>query len=320
MPSLTRIFKKALKIPNAVQLADAIRSGRVSPSLRITARGKTDGAGAQAHACMSALAFANATGVRYVHSPFQSVAHAEGDPLEWPRRWEDFFGLGRGEVEAGSDATAEMVDLKTFLNQTKLWKRHDIIVHAEHFHDFCNRQPDVYLPVLPAIRSKFHTSGGLNRPTHAPSGLVMAVHIRRGDVSRTDTETASRFTDDEAILATIKQCRSLVTASGSACHIDIYSEGRPEDFSAFADVGAHLKIGLDPFETVLGLAHADILITAKSAFSFVAGLLSDSIKIYEPFWSKPPSDWLTLDAAGQVDTDKLRQRIADLPNVSTPGI
>ena len=312
MPSLVRIVKKALKIPNAVQLSDAIRSGRVSPSLRITARGKTDGAGAQAHACMSALAFAHANGVQYVHSPFQSVAHAEGDPATWTRRWEDFFGLGRGEVEAGTDASAELVNIKTFLDQPKLWKRPDIILHAEHFHDFCNRQPDIYRAVLPSIRSKFLASGGQSYPPLTTPGLVMAVHIRRGDVSRTDAETASRFTDDEAILATIRQCRSAAEASGATCHIDIYSEGRPEDFNAFADLGAHLKIGLDPFETVLSLAHSDILITAKSAFSFVAGLLSDRIKIYEPFWSKPPSDWLVLDAAGQVDTEQLSACIAAL--------
>lgn len=313
MPSLVRLLKKALNIPNAVQLADAIRSGRVAPSLRITARGKTDGAGAQANACMSALAFAKTNGVQYVHSPFQNVAHSEGDPAEWTRRWEDFFGLGHGEAQVEPSTTAELVDLKTFLNRPKLWKRHDIIVHAEHFHDFCNKHEDVYLPVLPSIRSKFHASGGRNYPPRVTPELVIAVHIRRGDVSRTDAVTASRFTDDEAILTTIRQCQSVAAASGLPCHIDIYSEGQPEDFRAFADIGAHLKIGLDPFETVLGLANADILIAAKSAFSFVAGLLSDGIKIYEPFWTKAPSDWLALDATSQVNTDKLHERIKALP-------
>ncbi len=316
MPSLTRIFKKALKVPNAVQLADAIRSGRVSSSLKITARGKTDGAGAQANACMSAIAFAKANGLQYVHTPLRSVAHAEGDPDAWTARWEAFFGLGAGETTADAIPEAKLVGLKTFLDNRALWKRSDIILHAEHFHDFCNLQPDVYVPVLPEIRSKFCNANAGSFLPKSEAGLVMAVHIRRGDMSLTDAETASRFTDDQAILATIRQCHKAAADLELPCRIDIYSEGRPEDFSAFADIGAHLKIGLDPFQTVLNLAQSDILITAKSSFSFVAGLLSDRIKIYEPFWTRPPSDWISLNASGQIDAAGLRQRLQDIARPS----
>ncbi len=311
MPNLARVLKKVLKIPNAVQLADALRSGRIAPSIAITTRGKTDGAGAQANACMSAMAFANATGIKYVHTPFQSVAHAEEDPATWTQNWEAFFGLGVDEVTADPGAT--LVNLKSFLDQPQLWKRPDIIIHAEHFHDFCNRQPDSYHAILPRLRAKFEAGGGQQICLSEVSNeLIIAVHIRRGDVSQKDAVTASRYTDNQRILTTIKQCQSMSERLGQPYRVNIYSEGRAEDFQIFADIGASLKIGLNPFTTVLGLVNADILITAKSAFSFVAGLLSDRTKIYEPFWTKAPSDWITLNADGLFDENLLSAHLAAL--------
>ena len=44
------------------------------------------------------------------------------------------------------------------------------------------------------------------------------------------------------------------------------------------------------------MIRADVLVTSKSSFSFVAGLLNNkSIKIFTPFWHNAPSDWISVN-------------------------
>jgi hypothetical protein len=50
------------------------------------------------------------------------------------------------------------------------------------------------------------------------------------------------------------------------------------------------------------LIEADILIMAKSSFSYVSALLSDGIKIYEPWLGYPPlGSWVILGPNGEFD-------------------
>jgi hypothetical protein len=282
-------------------------AGHVSRSLRITCRGKTDGAGAQANACMSAMAFAEAAGIRYVHTPFSSIAHPEGEPAVWTQRWEEFFGLGTGEVAVAEVENA--VDLKTFLNRPSSWRDENQIVVAQHFHGFCNRYPDAYLPILPRLREKYLSTSKPAAASRAGGEILIAVHIRRGDVSQTDAITAERFTDDRRILKTLRDCLKVMSSLKLTPRITIYSEGKPEDFAAFRDLGCELRIGTDPFETINNLVYCDILVMAKSAFSYVPALLSDAAKLYEPFWTKPMSDWIVLGPDGGFDEAALRAKL-----------
>tara|TARA_R110000824_G_scaffold366730_1_gene555457 strand:- start:58286 stop:59242 length:957 start_codon:yes stop_codon:yes gene_type:complete len=309
MPGLVRAYKKLLRVPNEVQLYDLVKAGRVSRDLAVTCRGKTDGAGAQANACISAMAFANAMGLNYLHTPFQRIEHAVGDPAEWTRKWERFFGLGDGETHVGPDH--EAVPLKKYLDSAKHWRASGKTVEAQHYLGICNRHSDFYDAILPRLREKYAANDkshiGLDR---GEEPLVAAVHIRRGDVSKADPTTADRFTDDKRILDTVKSLQGLAASLGAGLRVNVYSEGKPQDFAAFSDLGCHLHIGKDAFETVHNLVASDVLVTAKSAFSFVAGLLSDGVKLYEPFNTIAPQDWLLLDGLGGFDEGAVKTRVA----------
>jgi len=308
MPGLLRLYKKIRRVPNDLQFYDVVRAGRVSPVLAITCRGKRDGGGAQANACISAIAFAHACGLTYLHTPFQFVEHAEGDQAAWTAKWEEFFGLAAGERVIAP--THDAVGLKKFLDQSGLWKREGIVVEAQHFQSVCNAHPEIYAAIIPSLREKYHA--------HDKSGIALdkgdedvtvAVHIRRGDVSVSDAATAGRFTSDERIAHTVREVLAVLAAKGKSARVNVYSEGRAEDFQFFADMGCQLHIGRDVFETVHNLAMSDVLVTAKSAFSFVAGLISTGVKLYEPYQSIAPDDWLTLDADGNFDVRALSARL-----------
>jgi hypothetical protein len=309
MPGLGRSFRKLLRVPNDLQLYDAVRAGRVGPDFAITCRGKTDGAGAQAHACITAMAFAKAAGITYLHTPFQKIEHAEGDPALWTTRWESFFNLGNGETIIALDH--EAIDLKLFLDQPRLWRREKRIVQAQHFQGVLARYPEFYDAILPRLRQKYHATDksgfALDR---AGEDIVVGVHIRRGDVSGSDPAMADRFTDDARIIATLLDVQNAVKATGRTIRINIYSEGRPEDFARFSDMGCELQIGKDAFATVHNLVESDVLVTAKSAFSFVAGLLSTGVKLYEPFQATSPGDWIVRRADGGFDKETFAARLA----------
>ena len=79
------------------QFSRLLRSGSVNPSGIATFR-RTDGAGAQAQALMSAIAFAHAHGCRTCTGRSRRIEHAEMDMPAWVRLWEDYFNLGAGEA------------------------------------------------------------------------------------------------------------------------------------------------------------------------------------------------------------------------------
>src|SRR5262245_21632059 len=79
------------------ELIRALEAGRIGRQLFVTATGKRDGAGAQTMAKMSALCVAKAHGLTYLHTPFLTLAHAEGPIDEYIASWERVFNLGHGE-------------------------------------------------------------------------------------------------------------------------------------------------------------------------------------------------------------------------------
>src|SRR5258705_5067241 len=64
-------------------------------------------------ATISAMAMARFARCRYLASTFTSVAHAEGMPEDWARRWESFLNFGDGETLVPEGA--ELVSLASVI-------------------------------------------------------------------------------------------------------------------------------------------------------------------------------------------------------------
>ena len=287
--------------PEELRFFDHVRAGRIGRGVRLTCRGKDDGGGAQVHAVISALAFAHATGLGYSHTPFRTIAHGDGAP-DWEGRWERFFALGEGEA-AVDDARDGLVPLGDFLADPSLWRAADIVVHRSHYQNFCDRFPRAYDPILPALRRKYALAGKSGLPSHRlADGVTIAAHLRRGDVHETH---ADRFTGDSVILRTIEGAIAACGALGRSHRVNLYSEGEPAAFAAFVEAGCQLHLDEDVFATIDNLVRADILIMAKSSFSYVPALLGDRVKLYEPFRHPPLAGWIARDARGDFDRDAL---------------
>lgn len=248
----------------------------------ITCIGKADGGGAQVHAVMSVQAFCEAYRLNYLHSPFTRIEHAR-DSTEI-QAWENLLDLGNG-FQRVADIPVEVVPLKRYLSDPRLWFC-DCVVAMSQAHHYADRAIYAYGGIVERLRKRLVPDNTTDRPQ-------VAVHIRRGNVSA--TQNAERFTKTEKLVAVTRQVKSAIQVRGLEPQITIYSEGTSEDFIEFAGMACILKLNGDPLDAVRAMASADVLVVAKSSFSYVAALLSSGLVIYEPFWHAPREGWVNME-------------------------
>ena len=151
------------------------RAGIISRETALTCCSKTDGGGAQIHAMMSVMAFCKVMGLRYVHSPIQSIEHAANKGVA--ARWEALFRLGMGETLL-DEISNPILPLHTFLAAPQRWQQ-PVLIQTPHLHPFTDAHPDIYAKITDELRQKY-----AGKPlVRTPSCLSIALHIRRGDVT-----------------------------------------------------------------------------------------------------------------------------------------
>ncbi len=64
-----------------------------------------------------------------------------------------------------------------------------------------------------------------------------------------------------------------------------------------------------PFTTFHHMVSADVLVMAKSSFSYSAALFSNGIKIYLPFWHKPLQNWIVVNENGGFNKKKFENML-----------
>jgi len=288
---------------------------------KITSPGlRGEGPGSQALMIMSAINFARASGLKYVHTPLKSILHADRPMQEWAAAWETCFNLGEGEA---------ICDVE----------RHEVVNYAYNFpelelcfgwHGRTEQLTKHFKNLLPEFRRKYY----LDKSPHATGEVSVAVHVRRGDV--TADRASHLFTPTKAILQTINAARSILNTHAINHGIGIYSEGNGRDFEDLAVPGVELvkyRIGnfaddddnagsasasltgvpgIDPIEAMRALIEADVLIMAKSSFSYYAALICDGIRIYDSHFRPPMDDWLPIAPGGSFDTAVFEQQLLAL--------
>jgi len=271
----------------------------------VTCTGKVDGAGAQAQALVSVMLFARAVGAQYVHTPFAVIDHNPDPASDWAAQWERFFNFGQSEVPAATVHRLGIPSVK--VTSPFQVTRPDVLYLIPHCYETWGLS-SAHLPrLLGELRTRF-----LNDKADAavPSQtLRIAMHVRRGDVAP-DGPNARRFTCTDIVNRTYEHLIAVLDRLGRPYHVTLYSQGDPAQFQDLQDRGVAVANDLDPFHTFEQLVLADVLITAKSSFSYLAALLSQGNVLYEPFWHSPLPTWLMLDEDGHFDSPALLRRLA----------
>jgi hypothetical protein len=185
-----------------------------------------------------------------------------------------------------------------------------------HFHPFfyfSDCHPDAYCQVIPDFRRKYYRNSSpvCNRI------ISVAIHMRRGDVTPAHRQ---RFTPNAAVLETTRRVRALLEKHGQEHAISLYSVGAPGDFAEFRENGVGLFLNIDAVWTMRQLIEADVLIMSKSSFSYVAALISDGLKLYEPFWHSPLTGWITRNRRGRFDQRAFETQLAGLIRTRQPEV
>lgn len=286
----------------------ALENGRITGRLEITAAGKRDGVGAQALARISARCFAAAYGLRYVHTPFEVIAHAELPMGEWVEAWERLLDIGRGAPLAAESALPQ-VDLETYAMTPSLW-REDRVLSVRHYHTFCELAPEYGVRVARQLSERF-VSRNREKPRDPSAPLEVRVHVRRGDVRVGDAQTGHRFTSNKSIICLIETVVRAVRSIGRGCAVRLYSQGTEAEFEEFRRVpGLELRLGLPALETFRELTESDVLLMARSDFSHVAAMYGRGVNICDPRHRAPLPGWLLIDPqTGRIDEAELVTRL-----------
>ena len=251
---------------------------------------KNDGVGAQIHAQISVMAYARAKGLTYIHAPIVELAHfAGGQPsfrmaAQMAAQMDNFFNLGFGEMTLPEAARQNIT-----------------ACGVKHCHRFFDSHagaaggPACYNSIKFELLQKYLRSPKPPPPLSTSLALSVAIHVRRGDVSR-DAE-ADRYTSNEFYASVLSGIKSgLPSYLREAMDICIVSEGSPSDFESIVrqHPSTRLVLATDLEQSMHLLASADVLVMAKSSFSYLAALFNTGMVVYERFWHAPNPDWLEV--------------------------
>jgi FkbM family methyltransferase len=126
--------------------------------------------------------------------------------------------------------------------------------------------------------------------------LHVAVHIRRlGNFEREHGRfrAGTHDTPNSEYLAIMNRIREEYRGRDLVFHI--YSQGRVEDFAELASDQTVFHLNEKVLDTFTDLIFADVLVTCRSSFSYLAALFSENVVYYMPFWHTPRSHWRRTD-------------------------
>ena len=245
----------------------------------MTIQGKTDGFGSQLQAMFSLIAYCYYKGYTYVHTPMYAMHHNDESIPNFPTYMNDFINIEHKF---------------TTINQLSNYDKS--IVHSCKEGPFVHGSynPDYFYNthILRLFREMYFSR---EKPAleYDKTRRNIAVHIRRGDVN--STKYPSRFTSNQQYIDLLKK----MTLDNSTIYV--FSEGAETDFqdiaAAFPDTPVVMRLNENIQTTFHHLVMADVLVLAKSSFSYCAGLLNENTKVanvLRSWWHKPLRAWTVL--------------------------
>jgi hypothetical protein len=262
--------------------------------IRVTCDGfKSEGVGSQLLMTMNSIAFARASGLKYLHTPLKKTNYADRPMQEWITAWEDLFNIGDGELMAGQERN--MVNFA--------WNFVDLA------HCFRVDLDHALLDIIPELRRKYYKNK-LPRTNHS---VVIGIHLRRPTPIEKWGEEHWLWTPADAVLRVASAARSIIEGLHKVCTIRVFSCGDEVEFASFRQIGAKLHLNADVVWAMQELIESDVMILAKeSCFSYVAAIICDGIKIYQPGPDFPLGDWVEYDAEGNMSSAQFERQLHEL--------
>lgn len=267
----------------------------------------TAGIGHQAANWVAGFWFARRFGCRYAYAPFPDQA------------WDSLLNFGEGEHSVqevmadgyrvvrlplfDEDDPTEMAQIERCV-AAYAGKRVMFQLEHDQFHR-------AQFGVAADLRGKFAAGAARGAMPLAfdPLAINIAVHVRRGDVSRAAAEAnpamMMRWQEVDYFERILDAVVGILDAAPDVS-IYLFSQGKAEEFRSFAQHSRlHLCLEMDAIQSFSHLAAADVLIASKSGFSYLAALLGTGVRVMPaPFWHDYPADALWVTATGDAAFDR----------------
>jgi len=251
----------------------------------MTIHGKTDGFGSQLQACFSLIAYCTYKNYEYIHTPMYSMHHNDENKSNFPEYMNNFINLEKCFRSKEKLSNFEISQL----HETK----EGPFVHGSYYPDFFYNQS-----VLKILRECYYSSPKPNLIFFSSNKKKknIAIHIRRGDVNQ--KKYPSRYTSNINYINILKK----LNICNNEYTFHIFSQGSPNDFKEIIDTFPCIQFKLHLDENIQltfhSLVKCDILILAKSSFSYCAALLNEN-RIIDNFikswWHKPLKKWEIIE-------------------------
>lgn len=244
-----------------------------------------DGAGAQIQGALATYVFSLEKGFVYIHHPLKQIEHARSSEdvtrwnsfLKWPNVWE-------GGRQYNLDSRMSLIKCLFLFRPTDTF-------HSSYIRTLADTNPTMYSRQTVNILRLLHSTKSASNE-NAPT--TIRVHVRRGDVS--PDSFAWRYTSNAALTRRIQR----VCSQFPAAVVEIFTNGNKLELEDFIDNGWHVDDYSDPICVFQKLVQADVLLTAKSSFSYIAAIFNRGLVIYEDFWHPPLPGWHELKSSGLV--------------------
>jgi len=271
----------------------------IAPKLEVTCYQQTyedcppDGVGSQTLLRMLAINYAQLSGLAYHHTPFREIGHEDRPMAHWVAGWEAHFNLGIGEAPVPDEAR----QISNFVEDTSLLLGLSGCTHEDLVGMFATTSGE--------FRQKYY----VNKNRRHEDEMTVCVHVRRGDVT---SERADMWTEMAKVANTLAVVRAVLKANRIVHRIRIISQGSHAEFATLDGPDTSFHLDADPYWSMQLAVEADVLIAAKSCFSYVAGVISEGVKLCEEhqFWSFPfPRDWLRIGPEGAFDQTEFERQL-----------
>ncbi|CAL6338314.1 unnamed protein product [Bathycoccus prasinos] len=250
-------------------------------------------------------------GFSYCHSPFHHLHHVGGHE----QALEKFLNLsGAAHLLFEEKQDCSSISSKVRLGEGLLPRKKFICRKGKTVVGICSKthicanvfskEPSAVLKIIPSLRAAFN--GGESHGTADKSGhstTNIAIHLRRGDAPSDRVLSKKHFLDMIAILRLRYGRRQI--------KFDVYSQANESEFYYLTTMEKNISLHLsdpttpcrygsrglaknekclhravsehilnDLTNTFSSLVHADVLVTANSAFSYVAGIYNSGTVFY----------------------------------------
>jgi hypothetical protein len=262
--------------------------------LHLTYQPKEDGLGGQYQRVVGIMALAKKYGITYVHTPIKTMEHLP-NPV-YLERIENYFQIfnhyaNSNDIQYDVVITMERADESKILQLREkcIDSGKKMLLQIFLPQSILDKNPEWYNLITPEIRE---IKQRLLLPHFFPDKTNIAIHVRRGDVNSNDHPI--RFTPIEYYYKIVDHFEKTVPN----INICIFSEVSETNHNEFEELGKkkHVRVltNLDILTTFEYMVCSDILVTSKSSFSYLAGLLNPNSVVYMDFWHSPLNHWVRL--------------------------